>query len=400
MPPKSRFLAVDLLFLRLPPSSPSLNITIDDFSTAIKTTLNASSSSPDYTQLIDHTYYLLRNGDYSTEELLLIWEIRLTLFMFNGQISFAKKEAINLNNTLYTNENKALPAGPGSGRDSTLSQSSLLALSQSNSSQDGQLLLPIYPLPKNNDGQISNSLLILILRLKSIPNMHLVNELYKLCYQLRLRGTHQMRPHDLTTKTKLINLSYEVVVILTITKNYSTLLNYLGSLKHDVEAKLSNATEDDQEYKQYYSNIKLVWLITKCTLAANNNGQIAYIKQQHQKDFEQIDQNSIDSLKFVLQTVAPVYSSATSTPMADASIQLLGDLTGYIDDGRITGRIICSMLGLWDISNVYKAHLEDNGKLAFVIDTVDESDKTRLEIAYHQITGKWCSYVHKVYGLE
>lgn len=393
MAPKAHFLAVELLFLRLPPSSPSLNITINHFLAAIETILNASASSPDYTQLIDNTYYLLRNGDFSTEELLLIWEIRLNLFMFNNQISFAKKEAINLNNSLYTNENKT------SNKETNPSQSSL-SLSHSNINQDGQLLLPIYPLPKNNDGKIGNNLLVLILRLKSIPNMHLVNELFKLCYQLRLRGTNQNQNDDLSTKTKLINLSYEVVVILTITKNYSTLLNYLGSIMHDLKNRLEKSTEEDDEYKQYYSNIKLVWLITKFTLATTNNSQVEHIKEEHQKDFEEIDQSSIDSLVYVLQNIAPVYASATSMPLVHASIRLAEDVARHVEEGKITGRIICSILGLWDISNVYKAHLEDDGKLAFVIDSIEDDNRSALQTAYRLITSKWCNYVHKVYGLE
>lgn len=463
------------LFLRFPPTSPSIKISIDDFLISISSTTNKS-----YTQLIDYTYYLLKGETLTLKQILKVWEIRLILLLFNNQISFAKREAINLNNALYTFENGgqvpinnnlsqvSLNKPPLQREASRLSSINSIGSNTSNSGSMGGgngassgngNLQPIYPLPKNNNGLIEYSLLILLLRLKSIPNMNLINELYKLCYQLRLgsKATTSINEPKNKLNIKLINLSYEIVVILTITNNYVTLITFLKSILHDLNYQIEKLSELSKDNQTFRSNILLLWIIINLTYR-NKLGKISpfdTIEEKFQEMFNEIDDDSIKSLKYILTTISPTIekpSNASSESISKLNEGKLPDLKLYDDDfnlrkltelvvnGNITGRIICSTLGLWDISNIFDAELisEDGKNVEFMIptqeddielltkrqseeDEVDEDEdddkeeedeeqrtielsedemNDRINIAYSKVTKNWSKYIYKVYGLE
>lgn len=291
------------------PNVPLDECNIEDLLVGIK-------SKQPYNELIDLTYYLLKNNSLSLSELLKIWEIRLILHLFNNQLTFSKKEAINLNNALYLNENNdiAPPQGqqvqnPNSNNDS---RASSMNSGIGNTPSPSPGLQPIYPLPKNNNGLIGHSLLIMILRLRSIPNLSLVNELYKLCYQLRLRSSGA-EEEKVGLQLKLINLSYDIIVILSITKNYHTLLNYLESIRYElVLQKKQNQLSD--MYRQYLSNVTLLWVIILIMVYVRNGtkkDRLTDIITKHYQDTFENDVNelSMNSLSYVLSHILPLPSS-------------------------------------------------------------------------------------------
>lgn len=398
------FLTKESLFLRFPPTSPSIAITIDDF------LISLTQKKPNYLQLIDYTYFLIKDEQLNLKQLLKVWEIRLVLLLFNNQLTFAKKEAINLNNSLYQFENGTSfqPNQPSlqmeaSRMNSMSSNSSLNSLSKT--------AQPIYPLPKNNSGIIQYDLLILLLRLKSIPNLNLVNDIYKLSYQMRLGATAK---DDNQLMIKLINLSYEIIVALSITKNYISLIQFLKSLRYDLQGQKT------QLYEKYYSNITLLLIIIEIL---NHN------EQSFEHIYSEVNNESVNCLAYVLDNVSPTLPTPTNEPVVESpepeTLKQVNheekriqyeELRSKLNNGQITGRIICSLLGLWDLSNMYQGYFRETqgNKLVFKLQIEDhevpeitkldeltsEQLELRINLAHDQVTKKWSKHIHKVYGLE
>lgn len=392
-----QFLSNDSLFLKVP------NDKIERCS--VDTLLDGIKASIPYGQLIDLTYYILKDNVISISELLQIWEIRLILHLFDNQLAFAKKEAINLNNALYLNENnniapaQAQPQSTGSNSNSNSRTNSMVSTSGSAANSNSNLQ-PIYPLPKNNNGLIGYSLLILILRLRSIPNLSLVNELYKLCYQVRLRssGTDDEK-QSLTLK--LINLSYDITVILSITKNYHTLLNYLESIRYELVLQKKHDQLTDV-YRQYLSNITLLWLITVIMMHVRNGTKkdrlIDVISKNYQLAFdEDVNEESLNGLLYVLSNILPIPSSDQMAKLPEDKLTVPA-LVSLVQQGDISGRILCSTMGLWDICNLHGFSLTGEDKLCLTRTARDLADI--VSSCYDELTNDWSNFIHKVYGLE
>lgn len=327
--------------------------------------------------LIDGTYHALHSAT-STKDALLLWEIRLVLLLFNNQLPVAKKEAINLNNTLYLLENANAPKPVGASLDDirTAQQS------------------VIYPLPKNNDGEISFLLLILIMRLKSFPNLALVNELYKLCYQLRLRGTISEAS---TVQSKLMKLSYEVVLVLAITRNYLTLLSFLDSLRSDI--KLAKSPDNEEASRTYYSNVTLVWLIVNILVHAKEKSGpelLDAITSAFESTYSEIEDSSWQSLKYVLQTFPPTTTGTSTCSEVDLSLPALVEL---VSSSTLSTRIICCTLAVWELDLSYTTTLENkDGKMSFSVSA--PLGEAGVEAVYGNVMSRWGEYVHKVFGIE
>ncbi|CAK7899151.1 hypothetical protein CAAN3_04S04764 [[Candida] anglica] len=346
----------------------------------------------DYKQSIDATYNLLQSNDLSFPDGLKIWEIRLMLHLFNNKLGIAKKEAINLNNALYLKET------PNFVNSSD-------GIAKKNPSVP---LQPIYPLPKNNDGIINSTLLILLLRLKSIPNLNLVNEIYKLCYQIRLKSTDI----DDKLKLQLVNLSYEIIVILTVTKNYSALSNYIQSIRYELELETND--RNAEPYKTYYSNLSLIWLLNIFSQRAKH-GNLNNISSQYQNHFNSIEKTSINSLEFVLNTFKGSISVESELPSFESPLTLNG-LVELVISGKITGRVICCTLGIWNLMNREEVGLEgiddvigqnekETGKSDEKNEKQDQDQQDDIECdtiqsAYSITVKKWGQNINRVYCLE
>lgn len=391
-----QFLSKESLFLKFP------NVPLDKCN--IEDLLEGIKSKQPYNELIDLTYYLLKNNSLSLSELLKIWEIRLILHLFNNQLTFAKKEAINLNNALYLNENNdiAPPQGQQVQSPNSINDSRASSMNSGigNTPSPSPGLQPIYPLPKNNNGLIGHSLLILILRLRSIPNLSLVNELYKLCYQLRLRSSGA-EEEKVDLQLKLINLSYDIIVILSITKNYHTLLNYLESIRYElVLQKKQNQLSD--MYRQYLSNVTLLWVIILIMVYVRNGTKkdrlTDIITKHYQHTFENnVNELSMNSLSYVLSHILPLPSSEEMATVPPGALTIL-HLVQLILLGDISGRIICSTIGLWDISNVHGYSLTKDEEFKLNHQPKEVSDN--MSSCYNELTSDWGKFIYKVYGLE
>lgn len=346
--------------------------------------------------LIDLTYHILRNGNLTVDETLKLWEIRLTLTLFNDQLALARKEAVNLNNALYIREN---PNAPPPSQSRMNSSQSLNEAGQNAQTSGPIPANVVYPLPKNNDGQIGYNLLLIILRLKSVPNLILVNEIYKICYQMRLKGTSSEAAALLA---KLTNLSYEVIMVLLITRNSFTLISFLDSLRQDVQTKIDNA-DNSSHSKRLYSNVCLLEVLVtlmvwaKSTIEAKEQS----VPPQVTDLFGKVDEVSLASLKFVLQNV---HSTVGGPESEDSKITMesltLAKLAQLVKDKTISLRTVCCTLATWELSNVYQTELdEDEGKLRLVVEALGEP-KSKLDRVYAEIIPRWGQYVNKVYGLE
>lgn len=391
-----QFVSKESLFLKFP------TVNLDKCN--VEDLLEGIKSKRSYNELIDLTYYLLKSNSLSLSELLKIWEIRLMLHLFNNQLSFAKKEAINLNNALHLNENNNITPSQGqqaqSPNSNNDSRTSSMNSATGNISNSNSGLQPIYPLPKNNNSVIEHSLLMMILRLRSIPNLSLVNELYKLCYQLRLRSSGAPE-EKLELQLKLINLSYDIIVILCITKNYHTLLNYLESIRYELALQKKQDQLSDT-YRQYLSNVTLLWVIILIMVHVRNGAKkdklTDIITKYYQQSFENdVNELSMNSLSYVLSHILPLPSSDNMANLPQGPLTIL-HLMQLILLGDISGRIICSTIGLWDISNVHGYTLTEDDGLKLSRQSKDVSGNVLL--CYDELTNDWGKFIYKVYGLE
>lgn len=378
------YLTKDALFAQIPQDS---DATIEHFYDPEYTT-SASNQ-----QLIDCTYDVLKNGQLTMEETLKVWELRLTLTLFNDQLHLAKREAIALNNALYMRENPNAQPPPPSRIHSNSS------LSDTSSQTRAPPLTFVFPLPKNNNGLIGYRLLLMILRLKSVPNLILVNELYKMCYQMRLKGASS---EAVKVQAKLTNLSYEVIMVLTITRNYFTLLSFLASLRHDIGIKSEFEGRASHD-KMFYSNVCLLQVLT--TL-------MVWSKEKSKEEFDQLPQDVVDIftlvedtslvlLKHVLLCVPPVVGGADlHDNLETGAMPTLAEIADLVWNKKILARTICCTLATWELSNVFRTELvEEEGQLRLVVEVVPLLD-SKLEQVYAIIMPRWGKYINKVYGIE
>lgn len=280
----------------------------------------------DLNSLLDLTYVLLTKAEHNRlNELLPIWEIRLLLLVVAGDLASAKAEAVNLNNALYLRENSMSAGAPTEPQE-------------------------VYPLPKNNDGVIQYGLLKLMLRLKSAVNMSLVNEVYKLGYQIRLKNPD---------KLKLQNLSYHVMAILLATRSYWTLLNFARSLVFQLSQLSTN--ELDKLFLSHATAIeflvqKLMGLPLSLSEEAFNN---------------QISNQTLSSIQYVFN-IDNIYA---------------------ISDVKLFD--VCSLLGLWELANTYEASVEDG---EFVSHAPEAS--ADFELCYQLIFPHWKEDFTRVFCFE
>lgn len=432
----TQYLSKDSLFLKLPTDLSKDEISVLDLYHDITSLTTTPTPKVTFDSIINKTYYLLKSTN-DISNALKLWQIRLTCHLFNNQLSYAKKELINLNNTLYLQENHNITPPPP---PPAASSSSSLSLSLSNGSTPNATTTtttnnnPIYPLPKNNQLIIDFKLLILLLRLKNFPNMNLINELYKLIYQLRLKRNDNINNDQISLLLvkNLQNLSYDNIVILTLTKNYLTLINFLSNLIQELK-ELKDSEDKKQNMANsfdcdYYSNINLIYLIINLIVHHKNHNQNHIDVVINDTNFNHIWDNQINettknSLIYTLQHIPPSIASKHDNNPQESSIQFkcdsIKDLGQLVQEGKITGRIICSMLGIWDLSNTYGFTLSNNsnsdGNSALQFTKInsqeDQQQQQHLDIntlSKDEIINKccdllndqWCNYINKVYGLE
>ncbi|EGW33181.1 uncharacterized protein SPAPADRAFT_60486 [Spathaspora passalidarum NRRL Y-27907] len=352
------FLSKDSLFLKLPTSELAKEPTLLDLYT------NLQSSTHNYDSLITKTYYLIKSPSLSQSQIIKLWSIRLTLHLFNNQLNYAKKEAIKLNNALYLQETTSNPDPPS--RTSSLTSTS------------SSPMTPIYPLPKSI---LDFKLLVLLLRLKSIPNMNLVNELYKLNYQLRIKGVNEL-------SEKLNNLSFDVIVVLILTKNYLTLQSMLINL----HSQLSES--GDVNYNKYKSQVLLLLIIIDSRIYTNK----AFVEAEYSDKFSEIDQDTKNALVHA------------STKISQSEIAPEFTLTDLIKVD-ITDRVIYSILAIWDLSNIFPFKLTNNDNIIeFSYQELEQEQKEEdpddlssdwlVDLAYDELNKHWGDNITKLYALE
>lgn len=385
MTTSTTYLTKDSLFLKLPTEPTTNSITLKDL-------YNDLSANPiSYDSIINKTYYLLKSSlssspssELTVQTCLKLWQIRLTCHLFNNNLNYAKKELINLNNSLYLNENH------------NISPSSLNTISGGANGNNNLL----YPLPKNNLMIIDYKLLILLMRLKNFPNLNLTNELYKLIWQIRLKSNNS--PQDDTNDMNIIleNLSFDNIVILIITKNFIPLINFLNQLIEELK-ELNKSKEN-----QYYSNICLIYIIINLIVYCKKGklgGIFDNVKQLWENDVNQFTKNC---LNYSLQKISPIITQSNPSESIH-KCETIDDLVELVNNDLITGRIICSTLGIWDLINNYDftlAESEDGlqfrGKTSANKDISSLSDEDLANECLKVLESQWCKYINKVYGLE
>lgn len=307
----------------------------------------------------DATYRLLQT-QLPQAAALQVWEVRLAALVLGGRLGWAKREAVNLNNELYVSENgePAAPAAPGDA---------------------------VYPLPRNNDLSILPTLMVLLLRLKLIPNLTLVNELYKLTYQMRLRARGARRQ---CLARQLRGLSYSVVAVLTVTKQYPTLINFGEALLRE---------GDDAQYRQ---NLALVVLLTKLTLHMRQvrlRGEADdTVVRRYAALYDTVGAVALGTLAQVLArygdapaaSAAPAASMASTAPAAPAAPLSLARLVQLVRDAAISNRIVCCMVASWELRETFGERV------------APVTPETDISACYEALVPQWFDNLHRVYCVE
>ena len=379
-------LVEEQLFLKKP-SNVEVRISIEQF-------CKDFNEKVGYDFAADLTYSVLKNEHLTKQEILTIWEIRLTLHLFADNLTCARKEAINVNNALYLLENRE-------NKPRSLAEG--IAGSFKDRRRTTPPLLPIYPLPKNEEGDINWSLIILMFRLKSIPSTSVINELHRLCYRNREIAQNEEASSDI--RLRLINLSYDLVIILVVSRSYLQLICYLESLMFELHLQKKQG-EVSPKYQDYLSNIVLLWGIILSLVhyrkGSDEETVLQMIKDKCGPIYElDVTAQSVHSLLYVLTTIKPSVSpeDERSSLPASVTISSLSDIVNLVYRGRITTRIICSMLGLWDIQNTFAYILTNSGSFNLIRQPTTPAQEG-LDGVYDIMSSMWGKHINKVYGLE
>lgn len=340
-------------------------------------------------QLIDLTHSVITSAVLLPPDTLRVWELRLTLLLFEGNLPVAKREAINLNRLIYLHENPdakvnvAQNAKPVGGNDQQ--------------PQAGRTNAPqqIYPLPRNNENGVPYLLLLLLLRLKSTPSMGMVNECYRVCYQLRLRGQDV---EESLLQDQLMQLVYLIVVELVITKNSLTLVSYLESLIRTLEDQL--AVKKMQKSERYLENVTFALFIARALVILHQTKNMAAQDKQFETLATQFTSESslaLRTLSFAMNSWAPHVGGPAPTPEEKV---LETDLTGssiiaFLRSGRISTRIICCTLAVWDLDAAFDANL---GGEKLEVEVPQGEDK--LDKIYSYVMSQWGDHANRVFCIE
>lgn len=379
-------LADDSLFIR-----PSQNPNVDPNIFTNADLLKDSSKS----DLIDCTLSILKSPDLAIEDVFSIWELRLTLLMLDNQLSVAKAEAIGLNNALYLHENPTASSTPRPTHPSPRPMLSQVSSSNSVNSLKNDSHVPnfVYPLTKNIQELLGHPLQFLILRLRSVPNLSLVNELYKLCYQFRLKGTSVQEKF---LQSHLISLAYEIIMVLTITRNHATLISFLNSLRNDIAIRREQ--EDTLQYLHFSLNISLMWIIASTHLRMKNGASLEPVLPELKQVFDELDSFTLQCIQNVLRTYTPLIGGDSKVVLSQDDEFDFKVLISLAQENKISGRIICCTLAAFELQNAYGADFIDNQQ-ALSLPSKPISN-FKFSQAHEHIMGKLAQNLNKVFAIE
>ncbi|GEQ69518.1 hypothetical protein JCM33374_g3190 [Metschnikowia sp. JCM 33374] len=372
-------------------------------------------------QLLDSTYFVIRGDTLgSAADILMVWEVRLSLLLFTDQLGAAKREAVALNNALYLHENPGAarpanpalvkPQGPGNGPGPGPASVSVSAP-------------PVYPLPTNNDGAISDSLLSLVLSLKSGPSMARVNEIYRLCYQKRLKGdsvrvngapndvpslAHPNHSNPTGLQASLMALSYGVIAVLFVSRNYATLDSFLVSLRHDLKADPSNGA--------YHSNVTLMWLLAKIYMrrasGTVDSTEASVWGPLYDENLGEIAVETWTALTFVTSKVGAQLGGSVFPIVVSPETVSVAQLADLVAQDRISVRTVCCLLALWSLAATNHTNLSQD-EFTIIPDqghhsgdtaagTSGDSSDNMSGVGYvtRYIRSRWGDFYNKLYGLE
>lgn len=336
--------------------------------------------------LIDLTHSVITSAVFPVQETLRVWELRLTLLLFEGKLAVAKQEGINLNRSIYLHEN---PGHLKSNQDQSQTPT-----------RGGALAAPpppqAFPLPRNNEKSVPHLLLLLLLRLKSTPSMGTVNECYRVCYQLRLRG---LAAESAKLQSQLMQLAYLIIVELIITKNIPTLVSYLESLVAGLQQQINNQKTERAE--TYLSNIKLIEFLAHGLVIMRNTKDTATQDVQFEAlrpEYAQITEtvpNSLEALRFALNSWAPFVGGPAPENRLEPTDLGFDSMVSMMRNGRISTRIICCTLAVWDLDASFSAKIVD-GQVIVEVGEVG----TELDHAYESVMTQWAGQANRVFCIE
>lgn len=250
-----------------------------------------------YDDAADKLYGLLQLDSYTDEAKLKLWQARLTLLMFT-QLERARHEAVALNNHLFLLENDAPAAS-------------------------------VYPLPRNNP-MIPTLLLLLLLRLKLKPLVTVINEIYKLVYQTRLKLT---KGGD--TRQQLMVALYEVLAALVASHQWLVVLNMALLTQSQAQA------HNHDDYRDYASNLSLVVMIVSALVG----------KEISPAQFDQLQLSTKQLWKYAVNNLGDY----TGT---------FADIAAVVSLATTLAPVLERLLAIWTLTTLLQCLVDDLDHLA------------------------------------
>ncbi|ESX01196.1 hypothetical protein KL918_002835 [Ogataea parapolymorpha] len=284
----------------------------------------------------------LSNFDISLQDVFQIWELRINLLLMAANLRVQDSSSLV----------PPIPNAQFLRNETNLFLKELIKLDDKET------------LPK----ELSWHFKLLINRIKYGPSLILVNQLYNDLVQLRV--TTPKGTKDLANKSSII--LYNVCAIMIARNELLTVFNLLNQ-----------TLESDSENSQLAGLTALVG----CLYTFKDTGSVsdnAPFFNEIVAAFENTDEQTLNLLVTILNSVEPVYNEDRSTTMSLEREHhfTLQEIIRLVEDGKISGRILCSLCGLLEVQR---------------LSTNDESELDKCLDLVHQ---QWTSHPQNIYAFE
>ncbi|KAG7825859.1 hypothetical protein KL909_001091 [Ogataea angusta] len=284
----------------------------------------------------------LSNFDLSLQDVFQIWELRINLLLMAANLRVPDSSSLV----------PPIPNAQFLRNETNLFLKELIKLDDKET------------LPK----ELSWHFKLLISRIKYGPSLILVNQLYNDLVQLR--ATTPKSTKELANKSSTI--LYNVCAIMIARNELLTVFNLLNQ-----------TLESDPENSQLAG----LTALAGCLYTYKDIGSVsdnAPFFKEIAAAFGRTDNQTLGLLVTILNSVEPVYNEDNSTTMALEKEHkfTLQEIIRLVESGKISGRILCSLCGLFEVQR-----LTTNG----------ESELDKCLDLVHQ---RWTLHIQNIYAFE
>ncbi|ODQ79490.1 hypothetical protein BABINDRAFT_167347 [Babjeviella inositovora NRRL Y-12698] len=334
--------------------------------------------APESDKIATDLYHAIR-GSSDHKTLYLLWQLRLN-HLFQESKLVARREGTNLAEAIHL----------------------LVRLGV----QEPETQVPL----KNEASETPFGLQLSLLRVKytTATAFSIVNEYYKMVYRVRLSLIGALKEQRVMEVKKVSILCYGVLSILVVKREFGAAIGLVSSV-------LSNHIKalHDQSFEE---NLRFLHLLL--ILLESKASGLPSIKPLEASG---LNKNSQRELWCVLENIAAIYSSDEDQNRENLVVQkaqlangglgamdiVLAGQALNVDSQLITGRILCSLLGMWELMLRYNVEMKEAGVTGWNFDALCDifqpSDfEPEIAVLHALVAKRWFNEAlfNKVYGFE